>query len=204
MPGLDSMPRPSDGGPYLNEVGSGYFTAMGLEILRGRGFDEADDAEGAAPVAVVAESMARALWPAGDAPGGCLLIEPDADPDCTTVVDIVEDHRRQTLTVDRGLRRPAPSARRAYDGGALAEGSRIVQMVVRQALALVGFGVVAGLLVAGGTAPFVEPLLFEGAGRDPLVFGGAAALLLGVALVASVVPTLRATAVDPATVLRTG
>jgi predicted permease len=100
VPGLDSVPTHPNGGPYANKVSSGYFEAMGLEILRGRSFEPEDDAPGAAPVAVVAQSMARAYWPSGDAVGSCLLLGDEENPPCTEVVGIVEDHRREELVED--------------------------------------------------------------------------------------------------------
>ena len=101
VPGLDSVPRHHNGGPYVNKVGSGYFEAMGLEIVRGRPFEPRDDGEGAPPVAVVSESMANAIWPAGDALGACMIIEPDEEgSSCTEVVGVVENHRRQDLVED--------------------------------------------------------------------------------------------------------
>ena len=77
---------------------AGYFDAMGLAVLRGRGFTEADDAESAPPVIVVSESMADAIWPAGDALGSCMIFgrEESAWP-CAEVVGVVENHRRQQL-----------------------------------------------------------------------------------------------------------
>ncbi len=97
--GLDSIPRDQSGGPFFNQVSSGYFEAMGLTILQGRGFGPADDADNAPPVSVVSESMARAIWPSGDAIGACMLFEgPTAvGPPCTEVVGIVENHRRMEL-----------------------------------------------------------------------------------------------------------
>jgi len=105
VPGLDSIPRHHNGGPYVNKIGSGYFEAMGLAILQGRGFVPADDAEEAAPVTVLSESMARAIWPGGDALGACMLIGDSDDYDgaevpCTEVVGVVENHRRQELVED--------------------------------------------------------------------------------------------------------
>jgi putative ABC transport system permease protein len=98
VPGLDSVPRHHDGGPYANKVGSGYFAAMGLTLLQGRGLEPGDDAEDAAPVAVVSESMARAIWPAGDAVGSCMVLgDADEDPPCAEVIGVVENHRRQEL-----------------------------------------------------------------------------------------------------------
>jgi len=102
VPGLDSVPRHHNGGPYVNKVGPGYFDAMGLTLLRGRGIGATDDADGAPPVAVVSESMAEAYWPADDALGSCMIFDDDAviEPPCTEVVGVVENHRRESLVED--------------------------------------------------------------------------------------------------------
>lgn len=98
VPGRDSVPRHPNGGPYANKVSSGYFEAMGLEMIQGRAFEPADDADNAPPVAVVTEGMARALWPAGDAVGSCMMLDDDTEqPPCTLVVGIVENHRREEI-----------------------------------------------------------------------------------------------------------
>ena len=97
VPGRDSIPKHHNGGPYVNKVGSGYFETMGLTILQGRGFDGGDDREGAPPVTILTESMASAIWPEGGAVGRCLLFGDDEDAACTTVVGVVENHRRQEL-----------------------------------------------------------------------------------------------------------
>ncbi|HEY4218134.1 MAG TPA: FtsX-like permease family protein [Gemmatimonadaceae bacterium] len=47
-------------------VTSGFFKAMGLRIVAGRGIDSTDDAKGL-PVAVVSESFANAMWPGENA-----------------------------------------------------------------------------------------------------------------------------------------
>jgi predicted permease len=105
VPGRDSIPRHRNGGPYVNKVGSGYFEAMGLTVLQGRAFEPADDAPEAPAVTLVSESMARAIWPGGNALGSCLLIG-DADEydaaevPCTEVVGVVENHHRQELVED--------------------------------------------------------------------------------------------------------
>jgi ABC-type lipoprotein release transport system permease subunit len=48
----------------------------------------------------------------------------------------------------------------------------------------------------------MEGLMFRQSARDPLVFAVVALLLLGVSVVASMVPAWRATRVDPNVVLR--
>jgi predicted permease len=98
VPGLDSVPRPASGGPYANKITSGYFEAMGLDVIQGRPLQPSDDTPNAPPVAVVSEVMARGIWPGGDALGSCMMFgSPDEDPPCTTVVGIVENHRREEL-----------------------------------------------------------------------------------------------------------
>ena len=72
-----------------------YFRAMGTRILRGRSLD-ADDRPGTPNVAVVSESMARALWPRQDALGQCFRMRADTAP-CTTVVGIAEDMVQRDL-----------------------------------------------------------------------------------------------------------
>lgn len=72
-----------------------YFRTMGTRILRGRGLESGDD-EGAAPVAVVSESMARVLWPGREALGNCFRMRaPDAP--CRTVVGVAEDIVQRNL-----------------------------------------------------------------------------------------------------------
>ncbi len=95
VPGVEEYPRNEAGGPYVNKVGAGYFEALGIGIVQGRGFGPADDIVGASPVTVVTATMARDLWPAGGAIGQCLYLG-DESP-CTEVIGVVEDHRRENL-----------------------------------------------------------------------------------------------------------
>jgi putative ABC transport system permease protein len=78
----------------------------------------------------------------------------------------------------------------------------VVRLVVGQGVGLGLAGLLLGGAVALWGAKFVEPMLFNQAPRDPLVFALVSASLLGAAIVASVVPALRATRVDPVTALR--
>jgi hypothetical protein len=57
-----------------------YFEVLGVEIVRGRGFTPAERSAASA-VAVVAESVARQLWPDRDAVGQILQLEPDPNSD---------------------------------------------------------------------------------------------------------------------------
>jgi len=53
-----------------NSIGRDYFAAMGLPLLRGRAFTQAETESKDAPlVAIIDEGLARKLWPDGDALG---------------------------------------------------------------------------------------------------------------------------------------
>jgi predicted permease len=54
-----------------------YFSVLGIDIVRGRGFAQTERSASVA-VAVVSESAARQLWPDRDAVGQVLQLEPDA------------------------------------------------------------------------------------------------------------------------------
>jgi predicted permease len=89
------LPPLKGGGPYANAVTPEYFTTMGTTLLRGRGFT-ASDVPGAAPVTIINEAMARAIWPGQEALGRCFKIDADTVP-CTTVVGIVRNSRMTEL-----------------------------------------------------------------------------------------------------------
>lgn len=98
VPGLDSVPRPPGGGPYVNKVSSGFIEAMGMTVVEGRPFRATDDVDGAPPVAVVSRSMAQGIWPRGGAVGSCMYFDEDDDePPCTLVIGVLADHHREEL-----------------------------------------------------------------------------------------------------------
>jgi len=70
------------------QVSPGYFETMGVPIVRGRGFTEADRA-GAEPVVVVSEAAARAFWKDRDPVGQRVRFEPRLP--WMTVVGIAAD-----------------------------------------------------------------------------------------------------------------
>jgi putative ABC transport system permease protein len=73
----------------------GYFDLMGIRLLRGRAFTDADDVN-AQPVAVVTESLARRTWPGQDAVGRRLRIGgPQSRNPWTTVIGVVNDVRSE-------------------------------------------------------------------------------------------------------------
>ena len=75
-------------------------------------------------------------------------------------------------------------------------------MVVRQGMALALGGVVLGAGCALGLSRLLTSMLFGVTARDPVTFAAVAAALALVALVATCVPALRATRVDPMVALR--
>jgi predicted permease len=86
-------PDRSNGLPVLtNVVSPGYFEAMGIPMLRGRGF-EASDTDGRSRVVVVSQSLAEKLWPGRNPIGETLLSGEPAQ-----VVGVVPDtiYRRGT------------------------------------------------------------------------------------------------------------
>ena len=289
--GLDSIPRLSSGGAYINIATPGYFETMDLRILRGRAFSTGD-VVGAPRAAVIGETMARLLWPRDDALGKCLYIGRE-DPPCTEIVGIAEDMRRQAVieeaqmlyyvpaaqnpdgwdprgifvrtrlegeTIRSALRSEVyasePSLRfvtvnligdfiaphlRSWRLGATvfsafgllalvvaavglysvlsfevaqrraeigvraalgATGTRLVRWVVVDGVRFVAIGI-----ALGGTAAFfagraIQPLLYETSFRDPLTYGVVAATLLAVSVLASLIPAMRTTRVEPSESLR--
>jgi putative ABC transport system permease protein len=93
IPGPDSVPRGALGAMYYSATAD-YFRVLGIPLLRGRMLTDADDRVGAAPVAVVNETMAKTVWRDREALGQCLLIgQPKTNPPCTTVVGVVGNTR---------------------------------------------------------------------------------------------------------------
>jgi predicted permease len=78
----------------------------------------------------------------------------------------------------------------------------VMGLVVRQGMMLAGIGIFVGLLGAVGVTRVVASFLFDVSATDPVSFIGVALFLAAVALVASLLPARRATAVDPIVALR--
>ena len=267
-----------------------YFRVMGTRILRGRPLMDTDR-EGARPVMVVGESMARRLWPTADAIGKCITVSADTMP-CYTVVGIAEDMVQRDVTADAHYHYYLPldqyprtqgnglmlklrgdpavhgeavraalqqhmrgtsyltaqplseiigGAQRSWRTGAtllLAFGGlalvvaavglygvvsygvaqrtheigvrialgatprRIIGLVVGGSVRLVLVGSALGMALALWGARWVEPLLFRQSATDPRVYALVGAVMLLVALGASLSPARRANRTDPITALR--
>jgi predicted permease len=83
-----------------------------------------------------------------------------------------------------------------------AERADVLRLVVGQGLLLAGVGVAIGLGLAGLGMPVARSLLYKVSPFDPVSFGSVTAFLVATAFVASYVPALRATRVDPVVALR--
>jgi predicted permease len=90
--------------------------------------------------------------------------------------------------------------RSAEIGIRMALGARpaeIAAMVVRQALALTGAGVVVGVVVSLAGSRILQSMLFAVSATDPLTIVGVSALLLVVSAIAAWAPARRAARIDP-------
>jgi putative ABC transport system permease protein len=106
-----------------------------------------------------------------------------------------------------GLVAHSVRARQAEIGLRMALGaapSTVVRLVFQRVGVLLVAGVAFGLAGSFWAARFVGALLFQLEARDPGTFAGAAAVLVGVGVLAAWLPAWRAARLDPATVLREG
>ena len=106
IPGRDSLPEVSTGGPYYNGVSAEHFATMGTRVVRGRGFTSADR-NGSAPVIIIDETMARLYWPGADPVGRCVFAGDETT--CREIVGVVESSKRSSLQEDSTLQFYLPS-----------------------------------------------------------------------------------------------
>jgi ABC-type antimicrobial peptide transport system permease subunit len=78
----------------------------------------------------------------------------------------------------------------------------IARMIGGRSLALVAFGVGAGLIAAWQIAPAMRSLLYDVPPSDPRSLAAAAVFVLAVSALATAVPALRAMRIQPAAALR--
>jgi putative ABC transport system permease protein len=83
-----------------------------------------------------------------------------------------------------------------------AQRGRVLALIARRAVALVGAGVGFGTVLALSAGGLLERFLFGVSATDPVSLGGAALLFVVVTAAASVAPARRAMSLDPARALR--
>ena len=80
--------------------------------------------------------------------------------------------------------------------------NEVLQLMMARGLTTIVAGLAIGLVAALLLTRFIAGMLFAVRPADPIALGGAAVLLLAVALLAVLIPALRATKVDPMIALR--
>jgi predicted permease len=83
-----------------------------------------------------------------------------------------------------------------------AERAHVVRMVVQGAMVQIGVGLLVGIPVALGAGHALAHQLFGVRSYDPLILGGAALVLGIAALLAGLMPAMRAASIDPMEALR--
>jgi putative ABC transport system permease protein len=83
-----------------------------------------------------------------------------------------------------------------------ADPSRVLRLVLAQGALLIGIGAALGIGGALALTRFLRTLLYEVTPTDPVTFTAATLTLVGVAMLACLIPASRAMTVDPIDVLR--
>jgi putative ABC transport system permease protein len=83
-----------------------------------------------------------------------------------------------------------------------ADRSDVLRLVLRQGMGLALAGIGIGLAAALGLTRLIESQLYGVAATDPTTFAVVAAVLAATALLANLIPAIRAMRMDPAVVLR--
>ena len=95
VPGRPKIPEGTGGMVAWRSVNPGYFSALGIPIVRGRAFQEHDRAAGESPI-ILSQSLANRLFQDADPLGKSLRLEP-SEP-WKTVVGISGDVRNNGLS----------------------------------------------------------------------------------------------------------
>jgi putative ABC transport system permease protein len=78
----------------------------------------------------------------------------------------------------------------------------VVALILNSGARLVGVGLALGLIGAAGVARTIESLLYNVAPLDPIVYGGVVVVFGAVAAMACLLPSMRASRIDPVTALQ--
>jgi predicted permease len=87
LPGHDTLIKlPGQGSPTINYVSPDFFATTGMQLIRGRSFEESERDNG--PVVIVSQAMANLYWPGRDPIGECVYVLRQTT--CTTVIGVVK------------------------------------------------------------------------------------------------------------------
>lgn len=89
VPGRDTTQFVGREGPYATFAGPGFFEAIGMRVIRGRGIEPGDRLNNRTAI-VVNQRMAQRIWPGLDPLAQCIVID-DRNRPCTPVVGVVAD-----------------------------------------------------------------------------------------------------------------
>jgi predicted permease len=78
----------------------------------------------------------------------------------------------------------------------------VLRMILRESLTLVCLGIAAGFSAAFSAGRLVAAMLYDLSPADPFTYSAAEIVLTGVALLASMLPALRASRIDPVAALK--
>jgi ABC-type lipoprotein release transport system permease subunit len=79
----------------------------------------------------------------------------------------------------------------------------LLWQILREGGRLTAIGIIIGLLLALGVGQFLQHMLYQVNSVEPVVMIAAPTVLIAASLLASLIPALRATRVDPTVALRT-
>jgi ABC-type antimicrobial peptide transport system permease subunit len=83
-----------------------------------------------------------------------------------------------------------------------AQARDVVRLVTAEVLGTAMLAVAIGTAVVLAAGRWIQPLMFRTSPRDPLTLAAGGAILIAIALIAGLIPALRATRIDPNVALR--
>ena len=83
-----------------------------------------------------------------------------------------------------------------------AQSAQVIRLIMRSGLELVAIGLVLGLAAAAGAARVIQTLLFDVRPLEPAIYAAVAITFALVAALACLLPSLRASRIDPIVALR--
>ena len=114
---IESQPELGDraSNSFWRSTTPDYFEAAGIELRRGRLFDQRDQA-GSLPVAVISESFARRVWRGADPIGQRIKTGNEGYREWITVVGVVEEVRMRSLKGSNTMVLYRPQEQRPWNG----------------------------------------------------------------------------------------